>query len=142
MDATDIADELKSRIQRLYIVGAVVGLAIIVGVWIAWPKSPDVVKMIEEAKKELTKQHEAVVKEKNEKLKESDIKIKDLNARIVVSKGQYAVILKKYQALVEAQVNVQPARTDQEMRDRFTAAGFAPVPADQHRAGLICFDSR
>ena len=142
MDAKDIIDELKARIQRQYILAGVVLLAIIVGVWFMWPKSPDVVKMIEEAKKELTKQHETVVKAKDADIKIKDAALKDLTARIVVEKGRYAAIKKKYDELVFAQSTLQPAKTDEELRARFVAAGFAPVPADQHRAGLICFDSR
>ena len=121
----------------LLIVGAVAALI----VWFSWPTTPDTAKLIREARQEVIKEYEKQLKTKDATIKSKDARIKDLDARIVVSKGQYDAIRREYEKLRDAQANIQPAKTNQELRDRFTAAGFVPVPADQHRPGLICFPS-
>lgn len=137
-----LVDELKRVLGRLYILAGIVVIGFVLFIWFAWPSTPDVVRLIEEAKKELTAQHEKVLKGKDEQLKTRDAEIKDRDARIVVEKGKYTAILKKYKELQDAKVSVQPAKTDQELRARFTAAGFDPIPADQSPPGTVCFSSR
>jgi hypothetical protein len=140
MDANDIIEELKSRVQRQYILFGVLILTICVAVWFSWPKDDSAIykKQI----KELTAQVSVKEKDSLAKLKVKDATIKDLNARITVEKTRYAVIAKKYQELIDAQKTIVPAKTELEMRSRFSAAGYDPLPADQSPAGYICFSSR
>lgn len=123
------------------IVAAVI-LFILVGVYVAWPKIPppiDTQKIINDTKAEMTKQYEGQLKDKSAIIKEKDVQLKDYRARLVVSESKYADLKKKYDDLERERLNVQPPKTDKELRDRFIALGYVPAPIGKCGPGYICF---
>lgn len=139
MDVNEVVTKVESKVPLIYIASAIAVIVLIVIAWMAWPNTA---KLIAAQTKALVAQNVKDMKAKDAELKAKDVIISDRDAKIVISKAQYAAILKKYKEVSIAKANVKPAKTTQEIRDRFTAAGFIPVPASQHSAGLICFDSR
>lgn len=139
MDVNEVVTKIESKVPLIYIASAIAVIVLIVIAWWAWPNTA---KLIAEQTKALVAQNVKDMKAKEAELRAKDITIGQRDAQIVISKAQYAAILKKYKEVSIAKANVKPAKTVQETRDRFAAAGYTPVPADQHRAGLICFDSR
>lgn len=103
------------------------GLAVLL-VFAFWPAPPvkpvDTTALVNEAKT-------ALEKDFNEKIKGKNTEIKDLQNRLKVSEQKYAVITKRYTDLKKERENVKPPQTNEELRDRFTALGYPPVPADQ-----------
>jgi peptidoglycan hydrolase CwlO-like protein len=61
-------------------------------------------------------------------IKDKDTQIKDYKSRLVVSEGKYKVLVKKYNDLQREIDNVRPPQTNEELRSRFTALGYPPLP--------------
>jgi len=61
-------------------------------------------------------------------LKEKEVQITDYKNRLVVSEGKYKVLVKRYNDLQKEKENVKPPTTNAELRDRFTALGYPPLP--------------
>jgi hypothetical protein len=121
--------------------GLVAALVLSLGllIYLSWPKTPDTVKMLAEVRKEMTAAHKKEMDAQKQKVADIESKDKTKDVEIQASKGRYARLMELYKKAKEAQANVKPAQTNQELRDRFTAAGVTPAPADQHGPGLICF---
>lgn len=58
---------------------------------------------------------------------EQEKKIADYKSRLIVSDGKYQATVKKYNDLKREIANVQPPKTNEERRARYTAAGFPPA---------------
>jgi hypothetical protein len=57
-----------------------------------------------------------------------DSKIKELSSRLTVSDLKYKVIVKKLQELKDEYANVYPPQSNSEIRTRFSAMGYPPLP--------------
>jgi hypothetical protein len=110
--------------NKWIIIGSAVLVAIIVFIYLSWPspKPVNTQQIINDTKAELEKQYTA-------QLKDKDAQIKDYQSRLVVSEGKYATLVKKYNVLQKEKENVKPPATNAELRDRFTALGYSPLPA-------------
>ena len=105
------------------IIAAIAIVALIALVWVAWPSKAPISTQatINEVKAQLEAQF-------NKQLEEKDIQIKDYKSRLVVSDGKYKVLVKKYADLQKEKENVKLPVTNAELRDRFTALGYPPLP--------------
>ena len=61
-------------------------------------------------------------------IKARDSKIKELTNRLTVSDQQYRVIVKKLEELKYEYANVAPPHSNSEIRARFSAMGYPPLP--------------
>jgi hypothetical protein len=108
------------------IVTGVVGIILIaILVYAFWPApKPPVTpqQTINEVKAALEKQYQGQITDK-------DKQIKDYKSRLTVSEGKYSVLVNKFTDLQKEKENVKPPTSNKETRDRFTALGFAPIPA-------------
>ena len=123
--------------NQRWALGAILILAIAGLIYASWPKPGkpvDVQKIINDTKAEMTKMYE-------EQLKEKQVAIDDYVSRLKVSEAKTKVWQKKYDDLQKEKINVKPPTTDKELRDRFTALGFAPAPAGKCGPGYICFST-
>ena len=57
-----------------------------------------------------------------------DSKIKELTNRLTVSEQKYRVIQKRLEELKDEYANVAPPQTNVEIRARFAAMGYPPLP--------------
>jgi hypothetical protein len=64
----------------------------------------------------------------DQEIKARDSKIKELTNRLTVSDQKYKVIVKKLQELKDEYVHVSPPRSNSEVRTRFSAMGYPPLP--------------
>ncbi len=110
--------------QKWIYVGGLTIVAIIILIFLSWPspKPIDTQAIINNAKVELEKQYAI-------QLKDKDVQIQDARSRLTVSEGRYSGLVQKYADLQKEKVNVKPPTTDKELRDRFTALGYVPLPA-------------
>lgn len=98
--------------------------AIALLLYVSWPASPPPNtgrQIVDDGRKALEAQY-------REQIKEKDEAVKDLRSRLSASESRYQVIVRKFQDLQKEKENVQPPKTNAELRDRFTALGFPPVP--------------
>jgi hypothetical protein len=113
----------QTEVPNNVLIIAVVILAVIfLGVYVAWPKPVpkiDTQKIINDTKAEMTKQYDGQLKTKDALIKEKDVQIKDYRARLTIAEGRYSDLKKKYDDLERERLNVQPPKTDKELRDRF-----------------------
>jgi hypothetical protein len=63
-------------------------------------------------------------------LKEKEAEVKDYKLRLVVSEGKYKALAQKYSDLQKEKENVKPPETNTELRDRFNALGYTPLPTE------------
>lgn len=110
--------------QKWVYLGGIVIVAIILLVFLSWPslKPIDTQAIINNTKIELEKQYTA-------QLKDKDAQIQDAKSRLTVSEGRYSGLVQKLADLQKEKVNVKPPTTNKELRDRFIALGFVPLPA-------------
>ena len=110
----------KSRWGLLVIV-VLVGALVIYASWPKLPKPIDTQQILNEAletmKKPLLAEIEAQKKQ-----------VADYKSRLVVSEAKYKVLTQKYNDLQKEKENVKPPETNAELRDRFTALGYSPLP--------------
>ena len=100
----------------------VVSLALLI--YLSWPSSPkqvDTMAAINEATETIEKQYKGQIAEKERQ-------VTDFKSRLVVSEGKYKLLAQKYQSLQKEKDNVKAPITNQDIRDRLTAAGFTPLP--------------
>ena len=64
----------------------------------------------------------------DQEIKTRDSKIKELTNRLTVSDQKYKVIVKKLQELKNEYTNVAPPQSNSEIRTRFSAMGYPPLP--------------
>ena len=83
-------------------------------------KTPDTTVAIGQMKAELEKQY-------NEQLAAKEAQITDYKTRLTQSEGRYAGMVQKYVDLEKRKNAVAPPKTNSELRDRFTALGYAPL---------------
>ncbi len=105
-------------------IGTILLIGIIAIIYLSWPspKPIDTQQIINNAKIELEKQYV-------NQLKEKDMQIFDGKSRLVISESKYKTLVNRYNDLQKEKVNVAPPNTNQELRDRFTALGYPPLPA-------------
>jgi hypothetical protein len=107
------------------ITGVIVLVAITILAFIFWPKpklpiTPQ--QTINEMKVELEKQYAAQIAGK-------EATIRDYQSRLTVSYDKYTAMANRYIALQKEKENVPTPTTNKEIRDRFTALGYPPIPA-------------
>jgi type VI protein secretion system component VasK len=109
--------------RRNILIGVLVVVAIVAILYLSWPaRQPDnTQQIVNDAKKALEAQY-------TKQLKEKDLAVKDFQSRLTVSESKYKLIVRKYQDLQKEKENVKPPQTNAELRDRFVALGFPPVP--------------
>lgn len=64
----------------------------------------------------------------DKEIKARDSKIKELSNRLIVSDQKYRVIVKKLKELKNEYANVAPPQSNSEIRTRFSAMGYPPLP--------------
>jgi hypothetical protein len=103
---------------------AVFVLVVALAIYASWPpttKPADATAAInaavEAAKKPLLAQ-----------LKEKDAELTDYKSRLDVSEGKYSTLSAKYIKLQKEKIDVKPPVTNIELRARFTALGYPPLP--------------
>ena len=114
----------QTEISNSTVIIAVIALiAIIALVWVAWPSKAPVSSQatINEVKDQLEAQF-------NKEIEAKDLQIKDYKSRLVVSDGKYKALVKKYADLQKEKENVKAPVTNAELRDRFVALGYPPLP--------------
>jgi hypothetical protein len=100
-------------------------LAIALLVYASWPAKPpavDTVKLIAEA----TAKVEARFKTE---IADREGTIRDYKSRLLVSEAKLKTLAVKYADLQRGKESVTTPATNTELRERFTALGFAPLPA-------------
>lgn len=110
---------------RWAFVGVIV-LAILVVVYAAWPTKPpaiDTAALIKDATAKVEKQFQADIAEKQ-------IEINDYRTRLAVSEAKYKTLATRYAELQKGKDSVTRPATNSELRDRFTALGYAPLPVN------------
>jgi hypothetical protein len=115
--------QIEMTPQRWGLLGALI-IALILLVFFSWPKTPKVPDTtaalnaaLETAKKPLLAE-----------IKAKDGLIEEYKARIVVSEGKYSTLAAKYVKLQKEKTDVKPPTTNAELRSRFTALGYPPLP--------------
>ena len=105
------------------IIAAIAFVALIALVWVAWPSRAPVSTQatLNDVKVQLEAQF-------NKELEAKDLQVKDYKSRLVVSDGKYKALVKKYTGLQKEKENVKPPVTNAELRDRFVALGYPPLP--------------
>lgn len=106
-------DWLKKN--RVTAVAVIVMLGLIV--FVSWPKSPPPsgTQTINEVKAALEKQYLDQIADYKRQLSSSELK--------------YQTLAKKYNDLQRKKDDVKPPTTNAELRDRFTALGYPPLPS-------------
>lgn len=101
-------------------------LLLVVLVFILWPgpkvKPDNTQQIIAAAQKVLEADF-------NKKIAAKEGEIRDWKSRYTVSEQKYKVITERYLALKKEKDDVKPPQTNDELRSRFTAMGFPPLPA-------------
>ena len=64
----------------------------------------------------------------DQEIKARDSKIKELTNRLTVSDQKYRVIVKKLKELKDEYANVATPQSNSEIRTRFSAMGYPPLP--------------
>jgi len=110
------------NIKWIVIGGAVIiGLVIFIIMSIPKSKPLNPIPTISEAQIALQKQYES-------QLKDKDATINDYKSRLTVSYEKYTSITNKYLALQKEKENVKVPVTNTEIRNRFIAFGYTPLP--------------
>lgn len=109
-------------------------------------KPDDMPASIAAVKKALEEKYNGQLEEKDTLLEQKDIAIvkrqeenNALRVKIAISEEKNKTLAKRYNDLKEAYSNVTLPKSDTELRDRYSAAGFVPVPVGVCGAGYICF---
>jgi hypothetical protein len=63
-----------------------------------------------------------------EQIKAKEAEAKDYKSRLAASETKYSVLVGKYEKLQKEKTDVTPPTTNAELRDRFTALGYPPLP--------------
>lgn len=101
-------------------------LSVAAVLYLAWPAKPPVIDttaLIAEATAKVEAQFKADIAEKQ-------IAINDYKSRLAVSEAKYKTLTMKYNELQKGKDSVTKPETNQELRDRFTALGYAPLPVN------------
>ena len=125
MKINDVFTTLKvePRTGWLLIALAVVAGAAILFFSIGGSKKPvPAIAVLDTAQKKMEVQFQ-------NQLKAKEAEIKDYKSRLVVSEGKYKALAQKYINLQKEKENVKSPETNAELRDRFTALGYPPLPA-------------
>jgi len=111
--------------KNIALVVAVVVIIVLI-VWIAWPKTtpPSGTQTINEVKAALEKQY-------LEQIKDKENQVVDYKNRLTLSESKYRGLVDKYVDLERRKADVKPPVTDAELRDRFIALGYPPLPASK-----------
>jgi len=64
----------------------------------------------------------------DQEIKVRDSRIKDLTNRLIVSEQKYRVTQKRLEELKNEYANASPPQSNAEIRARFTAMGYPPLP--------------
>lgn len=110
--------------NKRVIIGAVILVVIVVLIYLSIPpsKPAGTQQTINDVKAELEKQYA-------KQLEDKATQIKDYQSRLTLSEGRYRVLVDKYVDLERRKNDVKPPVTNAELRDRFIALGYAPLPA-------------
>ena len=106
---------------------AFVGVLILVAailIYISWPAKPpavDTVKLIAEATAKVEAQFKKDIAER-------EVAISDYKSRLAVSEAKYKTLAIRYADLQKGKESVTKPATNTELRERFTALGYAPLP--------------
>jgi len=107
------------------VIGSIVLIVVLVFIFLSIPscQKPPVTpqQTINEVKVELEKQYAS-------QLKEKDTQIKDYKSRLAVSESKYKTLVDRYVDLERRKNEIKPPSTNAELRDRFTALGYPPLP--------------
>ena len=110
--------------DKWVVLGVVVLLAIALAVFVNWPKDKPTVspsQTVNDVKVALEKQY-------MQQFEDKEKQIRDYQTRLTASESKYKVLVDKYVDLERRKNDVKPPVTDAETRDRFTAAGYPPIP--------------
>lgn len=101
-------------------------LSVAAVLYFAWPAKPpaiDTTALIAEATAKVEAQFKADIAEKQ-------IAINDYKSRLAVSEAKYKTLATRYTELQKGKDSVTRPATNSELRDRFTALGYAPLPVN------------
>jgi hypothetical protein len=115
--------QIEMTNQRWGLLAAFVA-ALALLIYMSWPSPPkpvDTTAALNAAKKELEKPLLA-------KIKEQEAVVSDYKSRLTVSEGKYSTLAQKYIKLQKEKIDVKPPTTNAELRSRFTALGYTPLP--------------
>jgi hypothetical protein len=99
-------------------------LAVAFILYSAWPAKPpavDTTVLIAEATAKVEAQFKKDIAEK-------EVAINDYRSRLAVSEAKYKTLAARYNELQKGKDSVVKPTTNTELRERFTALGFAPLP--------------
>jgi hypothetical protein len=125
------------------IIGAIILVIAIILMFSIPSKKPDnTQEIVNAALATAQAQFDKQLASKDAIIKAKESLIKDKDSKLVISEAKYNAIVQKYLALQKEKEDVKPPTTGKELRDRFIAAGYAPLPEGQCGAGAICFDGQ
>ena len=105
-------------------VGIILLVAMLV-IWKSWPTPPppvDTAKLIREAEAKLTAEY-------TQRLQISANAYRDIESRLSVSEAKNKVLAQTIVDLKKKKDEIKTPETDADLRARFTALGFPPLPA-------------
>lgn len=105
-------------------VGGIVLLAVIVFIFLSWPSKPPPTPTVA-----INEAQAAIIKTQQKMIDEQARGISGYKTKLTISEGRAAAWQKKYLDLQKVKEDVKPPTTNQELRDRFTALGYAPLAA-------------
>jgi hypothetical protein len=111
----------KTGIQNLIIGLLVIGMGWMI--YLSWWK-PDAVN----AQALITKMEKQILDQYAKDLQARDDKIQMLSARVEASEKKYNNLNKALQEMKDANTKILPPKTNAELRRRFTARGYTPMP--------------
>lgn len=115
-------EKVKNLLRSVGLKNLLIGclaVAVIMLGWLSWrsPKPVDTQGLLAELEQKLTEKH-------NLEMQERDAKITELTNRVTISDAKYKVLQKKLTEVKNE--TIVPPKSNKELRDRFTALGFAP----------------
>jgi len=113
----------KEVSTKLVILGGIAVVALIIFIVLSIPKPtvPNSIQAINESQAMLQKQYET-------QLKEKDNIIKTYQSKLIESQNKYISLTTKYAELQKEKDSVKTPVTNDEIRIRFVAVGFNPIP--------------
>jgi hypothetical protein len=118
--------ELKNIATKVGWQNFIIGLLVIGMGWMIylawWAPSP------ENAQALITHMEEQLLEQYAKDLQLRDDKITMLSARVDASEKKYATLSKTLKEMQDANTKILPPKTNAELRKRFTARGYIPLP--------------
>lgn len=107
----------------------------VIVIWASWVKGPPST-IISDFLNDWLKEE---ILAKDREIAKMDAMILELRGKLSASEEIAKAWAKKYADLQKERDSVQAPKTDKELRERFTALGFPPVPDCGCGGGYICF---